>query len=138
MQLKLGEYVWIVGAAGKDAELKHVGEKNTVVANFSLAIGKDAEGKTRWAECAAWQKLSSYAAGIKKGDIVLAIGTIKSSKSESNGKIYNTLDCEFVCNPAEAGIGQIAKVAENVGIPKPDDDFVEIGDAYTPESDLPF
>jgi single-stranded DNA-binding protein len=130
MQIKLGEYVFIVGAAGKDAEFRHVGDKNTALTTFSLAVGKDAEDKTKWAECNAWTKLSSYAVGIKKGDIVLAIGTIKSNVSESNGKTYNTLNCEFVCNPAVP----VQMTEANC------DDFVEItGEGmYTPESDLPF
>lgn len=141
MQLKLGEYVFIVGAAGKDAEFKHVGDKNTALTTFNLAVGKDAEDKTKWAECNAWTKLSSYAVGIKKGDIVLAIGTIKSNASESNGKTYNTLNCEFVCSPAVFGIGAIASAAASAGVPKDTCDFVEItgeGMPYTKDDDLPF
>jgi hypothetical protein len=130
MQIKIGEYVFIIGAAGKDAEFKHVGEKNTALTSFSLAVGKDAEGITKWAECAAWQKVSSMASGIKKGDIVLAIGTIKTREYE--GKTYNTLNCEFVSNPAAvSGVNEILgniKQADS-------DDFVEIGMS---DSQLPF
>lgn len=136
MQVRLSKtVVLLVGAAGKDAELKHVGDKNTPVCKFSLAVGKDEEDKTVWADCDAWQKLSSYAAGIKKSDIVLAIGTIKSR--EYNGKTYNTLECDFVCNPAAFGISEIMQNASAAGVEikgADNGDFVELDG----DGDLPF
>ena len=131
----------VVGTAGKNAELKHVGSKNTALTSFSLALGKDKEGNTKWAECAAWQRLSGYAAGIKKGDIVLAIGTIKSNVSQTNGKTYNTLECEFVCNPATQGFDELAANASHAASsdnPKPDADKVNTDFTEITGDDLPF
>lgn len=108
MQMKLGENVLVAGTAGKDAELRQVGEKNTPVCKFSLAVDKR-EDKTVWAECEAWQRLSGYAANIRKGDAVLALGKVQSH--EYNGKTYHTLRCEFVCNPAAFGMAAIEKSA---------------------------
>jgi single-stranded DNA-binding protein len=128
----------VVGGAGKDAELKHVGEKNTALCSFSLAIGKGTDGQTQWAECAAWSKLSSTAAEIRKGDIVLAIGTIKSEVSKTNGKTYTTLNCDFVSNASIPNFGGIAQSAASGGVPvtdKDNSDFVEVG---SDDDSLPF
>lgn len=131
----------VVGAAGKDAELKHVGSKNTAITEFSLAIGKGTDGQTQWANCVAWAKLSSTAAEIRKGDIVLAIGTINTHTNESNGKTYTTLNCDFVSNASLPNMGEIAQAAASGGVPVHEGvstgdngDFVEIGNDDT----LPF
>ncbi len=58
MQAKVGDSVMVVGNATRDADVKFVGEKQTPLTSFSLAIGKDKEDKGIFVECAAWQRLA--------------------------------------------------------------------------------
>jgi single-stranded DNA-binding protein len=94
MQAKLGDSIMIIGNASKDAEFKHVGEKQTPNSKFSLIIGKDADNKSIFVDCEAWSRLAYIASQIQKGDIVMAIGTVKTR--EYNGKTYKTLTADWV------------------------------------------
>lgn len=93
-QIKLGDSVLVVGVATKDAELKMVGDKKTPLVSFGLAVGKNQHQQTIFANCKAWRKLAEYAAQIRKGDAVCAIGTIE--EREWNGKTYKDLMCDWV------------------------------------------
>ncbi len=84
----------VIGNSTRDAEVSFVGEKQTPLTKFSLAIGKDKEDKGIFVECAAWQRLAYCACDIKKGDIVMAIGKIE--EREYNEKTYKTLRVEWV------------------------------------------
>lgn len=99
MQIKFGEGWLVTGTATKDAEYKEVGDKETPLASFSLAIGKRQDSTTIFANCKAWRKLGKYAATIKKGDAVMAVGTIETH--EYNGQNYTTLICEWLNRAGE-------------------------------------
>lgn len=95
MQVKLGgNRVLLVGFAHRDAELKRVGSKDTALCNFSLIVGKDADGKNVFANCKAWRDMGLVASSVRSGDTVLAIGEIE--EREYNDKVYKDLVCEFV------------------------------------------
>lgn len=94
MRAKLGDGVMACGNATKDAELKMVGEKNTPNCKWGMAVGKDKDDNTVFANCEAWGRLANYAAGIRKGDPVLVFGQMR--EHEYNDKTYKTLVADFV------------------------------------------
>lgn len=124
-----GGYFLVVGNATKDAELRHVGEKEYVLTGFSLAAGKREDTTTIFVNCKAWRRLGEYAAGIQKGDAVLCIG--REDTNEYNGKTYTDLVCEFVDYTGAGSVGMPPATSldgEDVG-------FTELSDD---DSDLPF
>lgn len=101
MQGKLQDgSVIISGALGTDAELKTVGDKNTLLAKFSVAVGQrpsvkaDESAQTIWVYCQCWGELARAAGLLKKGDRVLCCGRVETR--EYNGKEYKTLNCDFI------------------------------------------
>jgi len=94
MRAKLGDGVMACGNATKDAEFKRLGEKNTPNCKWGMAVGKDKDDNTVFANCEAWGRLANHAAEIKKGDPVLVFGQMKSH--EYNGRTYHTLVADFV------------------------------------------
>ena len=97
MQTKFNDgSVMVCGYVPNDAEVRRVGEKNTLRATFSVKVGERPDGDAIWANCQCWRSTANYAAQIKKGDIVLAIGTLNTYTSEKDGKTYTNLQCEYV------------------------------------------
>lgn len=94
MQGKIGELTIVIGNATKDAEMKLVGEKQTPVTSFGLAVGKRQDTTTIFANCKAWRHLAAYASGIRKGDTVIVAGKIETR--EWNGKPYTDLNAEWL------------------------------------------
>ena len=95
MQVKLGENLFMVsGNATKDAELKYVGDKQSALCMFSLAVGKNKDTTTQFANCKAWRNLAEYTSNIVKGCSVCAIGSIE--ENEYGGKTYKNLVLEWV------------------------------------------
>jgi single-stranded DNA-binding protein len=125
MRAKIGDGVMACGNATKDAEYKRLGEKNTPNAKWGMAVGKDADDNTVFANCEAWGRLANYAANIKKGDPVLVFGQIR--EHEYNDKIYHTLVADFVQFIGSTTERQEMQQAE------PQDDFFPADDG-----DLPF
>lgn len=131
MQIKLSDGVFMVsGTATKDAEYKRVGEKQSAVCTFGLAVGKNKDTTTIFANCKAWRGLADYAAGIRKRDSVCAIGTIE--EREYNGKTYKTLVLEWL-HYIPSGSSAEYQPAQP---PVTKDTFRDLTD--DPESDLPF
>ena len=95
----------VCGPVARDAEYKTVGDKNSSLTKFSVKCDdiQEADGTTTaaWTSCECWHSVARYAAGIKKGDTVLAIGTIKvdewTDKTTGEPKKAKKLVCEFVC-----------------------------------------
>lgn len=94
----------VCGFVARDAEYRTVGEKNSSLTKFSVKCDEkqEADGTTTaiWTNCECWNAVARYAAGIKKGDTVLAIGTIKvdtyTDKKTGEQKQSKNLVCEFV------------------------------------------
>ena len=93
-QGKVGDIVIATGYAFKDAELKHIGDKGTSLCEFTVVVGKEADGKGKFANCKAWRELGEYAANIKKSDAVCVMGTLESR--EYNGKTYTNLVADWL------------------------------------------
>ena len=125
-QGKVGDIVIATGYAFKDAELKHIGDKGTSLCEFTVVVGKEADGKGKFANCKAWRELGEYAANIKKGDAVCVMGTLESR--EYNGKTYTNLVADWL-NIVGAG----ASAAPSKEFPK-GVKFESISD----EGELPF
>lgn len=101
----------IIGGATKDAEEKTFDSGKTKV-RFSLGVGKRADDTSIYADCEAWGRAAELAKTIKKGDLVLAAGDIRSH--EYNGKTYTSLNCEIVINASLMGAAGLAQAAGQV------------------------
>ena len=84
----------IAGGIARDAEMKKVGQNGLHKTTFSIAYGRDEEGKAMYANCVAWRDLADIAADIKKGDYVMAAGHIE--QHEYNGKTYKSCVCDYI------------------------------------------
>lgn len=108
------------GTAGKDAEFSEVGEKQTPKLTFSIAVGKNEDGSTKWFNCQVWRKLAEYgnAISIEKGDSVAVFG--KWESNEYNGKIYHNLVVEWLDKMAlnathsSSPISAIAEISDDM------------------------
>lgn len=75
----------LVGRLGRDAEVKYVTSR-TAVCSFSLAVnekirrGKGYEGVTTWLRVACWDKVAEQAGNLKKGELVLVEGALRTDK----------------------------------------------------------
>ena len=83
----------VAGTCTKDAELKYVGEKQTPMCTFSLAVGKRQDTTTIFANCKAWRSLAVQASQVHKGDSVFAVGKIE--ENEYQGKTYKNLVMDY-------------------------------------------
>ena len=93
MQVNFGGAVCVAGTCTKDAELKYVGEKQTPMCTFSLAVGKRQDTTTIFANCKAWRSLAVQASQVHKGDAVFAVGTIE--ENEYQGKTSKNLVMDY-------------------------------------------
>ena len=97
-KLQDGSFI-IAGYVAKDAEVK-TSQNGKTYTKWGVKVGeKPAQvqgerGEAIWTNCIAWHDAARYAANIKKGDNVLAVGKIETSEYE--GKTYKTLNCEFI------------------------------------------
>ena len=104
MQTKLSDgSVMVCGIVGKDAKTKRVGEKNSVLTNFSVKAGErtdqNGEKKAIWVNCTAWNDMGKVASTLKKGDTALVIGSVRKYSYTGNDGAEKTgieLVCEFV------------------------------------------
>ena len=87
----------VAGNLTKAPEYKRVGDKKTPLVKLSLAMGKDEQGNTKYADVAAWNRLAELlnGVGLRKGDPIAVFG-IWVKKEGSNGKQYWTLNADFV------------------------------------------
>jgi len=87
----------VAGNTTKDPDYKLVGDKQTPLFKLSVAIGKDENGESMYADIAAWKNLAERLkdCGIKKGDPIAAFGTW-SKRDAGNGKTYWTFNADFV------------------------------------------
>ena len=84
-------HVDLIGRAGKDPEIKTVGENGTKVAEFSLATNnywKDANGerqeKTQWHSLIAWRGIADICEKyVKKGSLISVTGSIEYDSYEN-------------------------------------------------------
>ena len=93
MQVNFGGAVCVAGTCTKDAELKYVGEKQTPMCTFSLAVGKRQDTTTIFANCKAWRSLAVQASQVHKGDSVFAVSTIE--ENEYQCKTYKNLVMDY-------------------------------------------
>jgi single-stranded DNA-binding protein len=128
MQVKAGKAALVAGTVTKDAEYKTIGDANTPVASFSVAVNARGESGV-FANCKAFgNPLANYARHIKKGDAVFAVGVLESR--EYNGKTYTDLSCQWLnyigktgSAAAPASMPQVPPAAPQQGVTTFDDDF---------------
>lgn len=111
MQTKLNDgSILIAGFLGKDAEYKQVGQNNSSLAKFSVNVGKKAGAQQpTWVNCECWHEAARAAASLKKFDVVLCFGHIKTDTyTDNNGqqKTTSVLEVEgFFLQPKPQGMG---------------------------------
>ena len=124
MQGKIGNGAIAAGTSTKDAEFKYIGENNTPLADFSIAVNSHGEAGV-FVNCKAFGKLADYAALIRKGDAVCVVGIVESR--EYNEKIYKTLNAQWL-NIAKAQPAQPAKPAAPMFEPSAFEDLPDDGE----------
>jgi hypothetical protein len=128
--IKLHDDVYLAtGNATKDAELKRVGAKESLLCKFSIAAGKRKDTTTIFLDIAAWRSLAKYSSDVHKGDSVCVIGTMEAR--EYNGKTYHTLNADWinVVGKTESGYSAPVTAKEASG------GFADLQDS---EDELPF
>lgn len=145
MQVVLGKnpdgksIVLVVGGATKDAEVKVFGEKSTKKVCLSLGLGKNKNDENIYANCDVFGRLRGYASTIEKADVVMAIGTIHSYTSPTNGKTYNTLNVEWINKMKDLPIQDSSDYSSEFGgdssAASGSESFQEVSED---EEDLPF
>lgn len=125
--------VMVCGGCSKDAELTYVGEKNSRLCKVGLAVGKrpsesGGEPETVWCNVSAWHDAAEVLSQARRGQRVLAIGTLKIHEYE--GKTYTELEAEYVsiCAPSGGYKGKSQNTAP------PANQFEDIED----DGELPF
>ena len=89
----------VVGTVTKEPEAKIVGEKETLIVNFNLAISRWKEETQSYCYCSAFGKVANAILDMKKGDIIHAIGKYeKRSYTDRNGvdQVKKNLACDFI------------------------------------------
>jgi single-strand DNA-binding protein len=148
--------VTLLGAVGKEADTKLVGE-NKQVTRLSVATSKEwkdsktgeKKQSTEWHTVEAWDGLAKYIAEyVKKGALVYVKGEIKTIKFEKDGQTqYRTIiaasevkklrdagDGSYKAQTNEAGVA--AKQAEAYATPAPAASSASF--AAQGDDDLPF
>lgn len=145
MQAVIGNKVIITGKVARDAELKHMGEKNTALATFGVNVGnrqqKQADGTMKdvldengkrvaiWVNCQCWYESAAAAAEhIKKGTSVFCVGTVQQNTG-SDGKVYKNLNVEFF---------SVQPTAENTAVSNSSTPFNETDIEEFSEDGVPF
>lgn len=139
MQTKCGDgSVMICGRAGGNAEVRRVGEKNSVLTKFSVCVGErnvDGQNQAVWVNCTCWNDMGKAASAIKKGDYVFAVGRIqKNTYTARDGtqKENSELNCEFVT-------AILKELLPNIGCSDGYAANLENSNTYIPyDEDLPF
>ena len=102
MQIKIGETVIVCGSLPRDAELRHVGDKQTPLCKFGLKVGErlaaDGSGQREavWCNCTCWRKVAEAASKARKGDVALAVGWIQE-RVYTNREGEEVTGRELVC-----------------------------------------
>lgn len=131
-----GKSFMVCGVTPKDAEYRQVGEKQSSFTTFSVKSDEIAtdngETQAKWTNCKCWHSVARYAATIKKGDMVFAVGKIETDtwtdKKTGEQKTSKNLVCDFVAilpqtqAPQQSAGFVPADKNANVTVPAPADD----------------
>lgn len=91
--------VMLRGNLARDPELRVVGEKQTAVVNFTVAVSREftkANGEqdkvTSFIQCEAWDSgAEAIGSSFKKGDLVMVEGSLRNDSWEKDGVKHSTL-----------------------------------------------
>lgn len=118
--------VWIIGRLGRDPQIR-VTSKGTAVASFSMASGREWNGKTLtdWNNVVAWGRLAEAAGNLlKKGSEVIIhgrIGTRKYTAKDGSDRYITEVTADFIGKsivPPASGSG--LSTFGQFGTPEPD------------------
>ncbi|SBW02543.1 conserved hypothetical protein [uncultured Eubacteriales bacterium] len=126
--------VMVCGGCSRDAKLEYVGDAKKRICKVGIAVGKNEDTTTKWANVVAWHDTAAVLSKAKKGDSVFVIG--KLNTREYNGKPYTDLVADFVsvCSPSAAATspppGGFQPAGDGIG--------VDAGDFGADDGELPF
>lgn len=91
--------VMLRGNLARDPELRVVGDKQTSVVNFTVAVSREftkANGEqdkvTSFIQCEAWDSgAEAIGSSFKKGDLVMVEGSLRNDSWEKDGVKHSTL-----------------------------------------------
>lgn len=92
---KTFQKIMISGRLAKDPEIKFT-PKGKAISNFALIVNEE-NGSSNYIPCVAWEtKAQNIADNIKKGDLILCEGIMKSSKfNDQEGRAQFSLQFEL-------------------------------------------
>ena len=129
--IKAGEFYIACGSLPRDAEFKRVGDKKTPLCKFGIKAGErktDDGNEAIWVNCTCWRDVAKATAGLQKGDVVFAIGTMQSREytgRDGELKTSKELVCEFVAMMANEKRQSETYFAEPIPA-EPISDFAEL------------
>jgi single-strand DNA-binding protein len=91
--------VMLRGNLARDPELRVVGERQTSVVNFTVAVSReftkangDQDKVTSFIQCEAWDSgAEAIGSSFKKGDLVMIEGSLRNDSWEKDGVKHSTL-----------------------------------------------
>lgn len=91
--------VMLRGNLARDPELRTVGDKQTSVVNFTVAVSREfvkANGEqdkiTSFIQCEAWDSgAEAIGSSFKKGDLVMVEGSLRNDSWEKDGHKHSTM-----------------------------------------------
>ena len=136
------------GRLGKDAVFRVAGAKNSHFCSFAIAAeeytDESGQRKTRWIDVSTAFELADAARDFKKGDHVIAAGTLKErhwTDRDGNNRISREMDADYV-NKSGAALSSLGALAAKYpgvvteGVPDPvDSAFANLDDG---DGELPF
>jgi single-stranded DNA-binding protein len=81
------------GSACNNKGIKEFGGDNRVC-EFSISLGKDADGNRQYVTIKAWRMLAEVAASIKQGEPVFVVG--RHEERDYNGKTYKAIVADYI------------------------------------------
>ncbi len=125
--------VILIGRAGKDPEIKKVGQNNTSVATFSVCTSEPIPGrkddyKSTWHNIKCWGKVADIAyEEIRKGDEVFIKGKIDVESwddKNTDKKVYKTVVvAEIARCTRQAGSGKGSQSQSQDNDPGPQEEW---------------
>lgn len=143
--------VKLLGRLGQDPELRYA-SSGLAIANMSMATSQGRKDQktgeytenTEWHKIVAWGDLGELCAYLKKGDLILVVGMLKTNKWDKNGvtqyqvQIHaNTVvKCELLKGdtPADHKPTDDGRTARSGGLEYPE----TAGGNSTVDDDIPF
>lgn len=134
-------YFEVMGHVARDAELRAVGDTSVLKFSVGVSRGKKKNGEdagTDWIPCEMWGRSAELHEewGVRKGDLVLCCGKLRTNYDKEKDKNYYSLViAPFGFENLE---GWRRHKNEKQGIAEDNDYTIDLGGGSSGEDDIPF